>query len=686
MSYNCNAVLVRASARSVALRLIRGAPFKGGSDPRLARARVLSVDAFDTLITRPLLRPSDVFALCALTLRRQGIIDLVPSAWRDLRHKVETEITRQAHPREVRLDDIYQALVQRGALTSGNMPVAIDIERATERRLCRPIAANIATVNQYVATGGTVLVLSDTYLPQQDVAGMLRQIGLDVPSDAIHTSSQSGHTKRAGALFGCVLGLLGLPVKSTMHVGDNLGVDVRRARSAGLVAAPYLDSKPNRYEQTLLTAPDLLGSIVGGSARATRLSRALPSPHQQTVWNVSADVTGPLLFAFVAWTLREAKRHGLRTLYFFARDGEILLRVARKLQPTLVPGLECRYLHVSRRSLHLPGLVALGPEEREWIMDNAHVHGLAYWLRRLDIGVDEFSTLLPTDSPLRTLNPDERLNAPAIALLEATLDTPAVRNLILSRAAAVRVECLAYMKAQGVTAPGPIGVVDVGWKGRLQRSLCRAVSTHQPDFAQRLYGFYLDLDGMPAAAGQLDVFSALCPDQGFSWARRGSLFEIFCAAHHGTVTGYRAGEPVLATPCNPEAEAWGVGLQQTAVVTFVQEVMQGFISAGLDPLEHLAPLAVAARQVVQLLVVRPQYPEAAAYGSFIHSSDEQHGVYEQIAELINFHPAALLKRLGPAYRSRRISIWPEASLSRSLPGWLRTLALTTLQALPGRHG
>lgn len=648
---------------------------------------MLSLDAFDTLITRPLLQPLDVFALCAVILRREGIIQLPPAAWRDLRHNVEAEIAQQAHPQEVRLDDIYHALVQCGTLAAGGKHAAIAIERAMEQRLCRPIAANIAAVKHYVAAGGMAVVLSDTYLPQEDVAGMLLQAGLSLPNSAIHTSSQSGHTKRGGALFEHVAIQPSRPARSAMHVGDNIAADVRQARRAGLRAAPFLGSKPNRYERSLsaaLTAPDLLGSIVAGSARATRLLQALPSRHEQAVWDVSANVTGPLLFAFVVWTLREAKQRGLRTLYFFARDGEILLRVARELQPLLAPYLECRYLHVSRRSLHLPGLVVLGPEEREWIIDNAHTQGLAHLLARLDIDVNEFLGLLTADSLLHALNPYEPLNAEAIALVEAALDIQAVQTLVLSKAAAARVECLAYMRAQGVTAPGPIGIVDVGWKGRLQRSLCRAVSTVEPDFSRRMHGFYLDLDGRPAAAGQFDALSTLCQKPGFSWARRGSLFEIFCAAHHGTVIGYSGGKPLLAVPSNPDAEAWGIGLQQTAVVTFVREVMHALTCAEINPLEHVSPLAAAAQQVVQLLVVQPQRDEAAAFGSFIHSYDEQHRIREQIAELIDFRPVALSKRFGRAYRFRRISIWPEASLVRSLPGWLHAAALMALKAVPCR--
>ena len=81
----------------------------------------------------------------------------------------------------------------------------------------------------------------------------------------------------------------------------------------------------------------------------------------------------------------------------------------------------------------------------------------------------------------------------------------------------------------------------------------------------------------------------------------------------------------------------------------------------------------------------PRRPEADAFGSFEHAYDEQHERLEEIAGRIDFRPHALLKRLGPSYRLRRISYWPEASITRSVPGWLRGTALALLHAIPGRR-
>ena len=683
----------RTEIRAILLRLGGVRPFDVRADRRLKATRRLTIDAFDTLITRALFRPIDVFTLCGILLRERSIIDIEPSAWRDQRHRVESELAHAALPREVRLDEIYDRLERDSILSAAHKAAAREIERSVEYSVSRPIAAMVSAANAFAAGGGATTVLSDTVLPDADLAGLLEQAGLRLDRNAIHASSRSGDTKRSGALFRSALPAAELMSGTTLHVGDNLHSDYRQARRAGLAAAPYLAGKPSRFERRLfesLRSSGLLGSIVSGSARATRLGRSLATSHEQAVWDLSSNVTGPLLFSFMAWTLQQARQRGIRTLYFFSRDGEILLQVAHALQQDVAEPIACRYLYVSRQSLHLPGVTELGEPERDWILDHAEQNSLEYLLRRLDIETGAFIDVLPLHSPLQRLDPHNPMTPADIQAMRDSLDHEPVQMLILERAARRREPCLEYMTDEKLLEPGQVGVVDIGWRGRLQRSLCRVLSTVDPDYASRLHGFYIDLDRPPSDAGSLSSFSMIC-GKGFSWTARGSLFEIFCAARHGTVKRYERAEdgavaPVLASDSNPEATAWGLAVQQEAVVAFCREVVRGLQLARIDMGRHVPELAQAAVEIVQMFVSHPAASEAAAFGAFAHFSDEQHDLVEEMAGPIDFRPHALLRRLGPAYKGQRISYWPEGSLARSVPEWLRGFALSMLQAMPGRHG
>jgi predicted HAD superfamily hydrolase len=204
-------------------------------------------------------------------------------------------------------------------------------------------------------------------------------------------------------------------------------------------------------------------------------------------------MTGPLLFAFVAWTLRETVRRGIRKLFFFARDGEILMKIVAELQPVAAPTVECRYLYVSRKSLHLPAVTEFGESQREWMFDKAVGSSLKTFLARLDIGVDEYRDLLPAGDALGKIDATAMLTESLVNDIERSLDIEAVGRLVLERAAVRRKECLAYLTQEGLLEPGPIGVVDIGWRGRLQRSICTILSTQDEQYSNRLHGFYFDL-------------------------------------------------------------------------------------------------------------------------------------------------------------------------------------------------
>jgi FMN phosphatase YigB (HAD superfamily) len=683
---------MRKLGRKLLIQVFGGRSFEAMNDARMRRVDLLTVDVFDTLVTRLVYHPADVFKLADVVLRREGIIraDLPP--WSEVRSRAEDEVRKASIHEEVRLSEIYDWLLNSGHVPSGKIDAAMGVELMLERALSRPITSMVNCVNQVISTGGAVVAVSDTYFSASEVRGLLDQAGVDKARTGLVTSADKRLTKRTGTLFRSMLPEWLRAGRNRLHVGDNFESDFLRARLAGMQAAPFLSGKPSLREKALhksLEGQPLLQSVVAGSARATRLGGTFADKHAQAVWDISATMTGPLLFTFVAWSLSEAVRKGVRRLYFFARDGEILMKIAAELQPILAPGVECRYLYVSRKSLHLPAVTEFGEAQNEWIFDGALGSSLRTFLARLDLTPEAYLALLGSDSPVARHDPDLPLTEELVEEIKRSTEQASVRQLILDRATTRRRDCLAYLTQEGMLDGGPIGVVDIGWRGRLQRSISIIVSTQDPAVSDRLSGYYIDLDVVPTDAGTFTRFAGLCPEETFSWAGRASIFEVLCSAHHGTTVGYErdsAGvmQPILASPRNAEAEAWGVDLQQAAATEFARNVITVLSLAGINALDHLPALARTSLQVAKTVILSPSRAEAEALGTFRHASDERHTVMEEIAGVIDFRPQAIRQRFGPAYRGRRISYWPEASVVRSTPNAMRPLALSMLRRAPGR--
>jgi hypothetical protein len=404
------------------------------------------------------------------------------------------------------------------------------------------------------------------------------------------------------------------------------------------------------------SAPPLLRSAIAGGARAARLSATVPPGHAATLRDVGCAVAGPLLSGFVLWTLLEARARGLRRLCFVARDGQVLLRIAQLLLAATGWEVECRYLHGSRQAWHLPALERLDDAALDWLAAPESAEPLRKVLARAELGPDAIAPAL------RRHGLDGALDArPDRARLAALLRDPEVEPLLLANAAARRRTTLGYLRQEGLFDGGPIGMVDVGWHGRLQRSLHRLLVA---EGAPPPLGLYLGLVSRPAD---------LPPDALHAWLAQAAtvnpvLLEIFCAADHGTTRGYEAGpdgrlRPVLAEAVDRRVLDWGLAALQDGAVAFAGELAAALARhPDHGPEAWEGALRQAAPAAFDLFRREPDPAEAEAFGSFPHADGQTHDAWAECAP----RPPLLGRlRLGlglrdPAYAGH----WPEGSVRR----------------------
>ncbi len=109
--------------------------------------------------------------------------------------------------------------------------------------------------------------------------------------------------------------------------------------------------------------------------------------------------------------------------------------------------------------------------------------------------------------------------------------------------------------------------------------------------------------------------------QGMQWRVPDAPFavETFCIGDHGIVTGYRQSadltvDPVLASPDNPLARAWGMPLYRQALHAFCAALT----TARPIPDDDARPMIW---QVMDAFWTRPTRAEADAWGAYPYHSD-----------------------------------------------------------------
>jgi hypothetical protein len=223
---------------------------------------------------------------------------------------------------------------------------------------------------------------------------------------------------------------------------------------------------------------------------------------------------------------------------------------------------------------------------------------------------------------------------------------------------------LTYLSQHRMLDETPFAIVDIGWKGRLQRSLAQILDA--AGVRQRPAGFYLGLrNRLPAESGT--AFAYLNAADGDSI--NASLAELFCAADHGTVLGYqRTGNTVsavLAAQRDEPALEWGLELFQEGIMAFTAAMSDVLPLVTVHVQDRHAAFMSAGLAAVRRLIHSPTTAEARLLGGFPHSANQFHSSSASLAPAV---PAwiALRALIDPSVLATG-TYWREATIARSAP-------------------
>jgi hypothetical protein len=248
----------------------------------------------------------------------------------------------------------------------------------------------------------------------------------------------------------------------------------------------------------------------------------------------------PLFVGYALFIAEQSLIDEVDRLYFFTREGEFFQRVFQEVLPSArlanqsLPGSSL--LEVSRLATFSPSLRAASIEEmmRLWsLYDSQSIFALAR-----SLGLDP--TVLDSVCARQAIPLDEPIVQPwQDARVKRLFQDPDFIRILSDKIGSDRQAALAYFREQGLTGGcGPIGVIDIGWRGTIQDNL--AIMLPQ----QRFIGYYLGLQRFLNPQPPNGVKRAYGPN-----ANRDLLFshlldavspmEMLCNSPLGSVMGYR---------------------------------------------------------------------------------------------------------------------------------------------------
>jgi predicted HAD superfamily hydrolase len=639
--------------------------------------QISSFDIFDTVLTRLVIEPTDIFKICGDRAVNFGWLEISAEFFRQQRIKAEQRSRLFYEGGEVSFDEIYRELGN-----SLEIPIEVidklkqlELKVESEYLLAVPKAYDLIT--QARRSHSQILFLSDMYLPQEFLELQLKKHGFWQEGDRLYVSGQWRKSKGNGDLFLKVMSELSLKPKELVHIGNNRHADVAKPRDLGINTVYLDDANPNRYEGIFAKyAQNTNGitSLWAGISRYTRLAENAKAPKESILRDIAVSVAAPILTAYVIWILQQAQVRQLARIYFLARDGEILLKIAQELAPQIYPEVELRYLYVSRQALRMPGLTKINKAFWEWMFDDTDIFTIESLLARMCL--DQAAQTIfekvgyPHDRWTENLSPKQRLD------LRSKLETnQELHSLVLAVAIQKREVLKAYLQQEKMLDGKAFGLVDVGWRGSLQVSLENAFELFGTRYP---VGFYFALDkptgGQKFKGEAIAYFFNLNNSTGFRNEidyRYVSAMEVFCAGCEGTTLDYalqpdNSVVPVLKHSQNQPALDWGLKSFQLNIIAFVRNLVERSPNDLALKLSLKSPKLLR-EAIDDLFLAFNKYPtqsEADAFRDCPFFDDPNEFYWAMPFRLTDVLKYAIAKRDG--FNVHR-NAWTEASLQVSSP-------------------
>lgn len=581
---------------------------------------VYSFAVFDACLVRLHARPLDqLFALAARVLPgTSGRPGCGPAGREDQHEFVRMRLRAEEEARDgpgleaASLGRVYERFPRHN-------PWDLDPETlfATELEMAlagaRPVPRVLERVRGHIRRGERVVYLTDSILPGPSLRRLLESHGF---AGEVYAAGELGKRKGTGSLYLHMLAAESLDAAQLRHVGSDPVLDAKVPKSLGIHVDPIADVRFTGHEERLLSQQRACSPEASRVVAASRLARlgGEPSDPMTQVRSLAASVAAPALTAFTAWAMTDAARRGVERLYFLAREGQVLARLAQVLRP-VIGGPEPRYLMGSLAAWTAPLLSGLSRTDLDWLAAEGQSRRPADLLARLALTPEEL--LGASGRSMPALLSEKPLGDEDLSALWDLLETPGSRKLLAAKASRSGEMLLDYLAKEGALEGPALAVADMGWTLSTQRALKMVLAER----GIGVEGWYFGLASSRLGRMEAGPHHALFMERA-AQALPGSIESVlfrnallmeraFTRGDHGRVLGFERSSGGVRPVLGPEPPGvdFAREIQETALA-FARTLAGGGWGE-----ETFTALQETSRESLRLFLLEPDNAQARAVAS-----------------------------------------------------------------------
>lgn len=309
-----------------------------------------SFDVYDTIVTRWVYEPKGIWELMSFYLLRDSEEWRLSASFKSdfayIRLDAEKQ-ARKADSYEITIDDIYKVIENNYSLSSEICERLKQLEIECELNNTVIIKENIEKIKELQKAGNHIVLISDMYLPKSFFVELFSRVCPMLNQFKLYLSCDIGITKASGLLYKYVSEQEGVPYSEWIHEGDNVVSDINVVELYGISTVFYKKSIDvgliKRIEGVMPHNATLLRQYLLGMTKGIRADASCG-------YRMGYGFIGIALYAYVEWVLQQAKSRNIRRLFFIARDGFVLKKIADTVINIYALDIETFYLYGSREA------------------------------------------------------------------------------------------------------------------------------------------------------------------------------------------------------------------------------------------------------------------------------------------------------------------------------------------------
>lgn len=368
------------------------------------------------------------------------------------------------------------------------------------------------------------------------------------------------------------------------------------------------EQRKRKYEDILRTNDKMFHTVC-------RMKQARTIEEQ-----VSQYVLVPALTSFVFWLLDLAVKRKIKRLYFLSRDGYLMYTAARIICNEKKLPVECRYLFCSRFSLRVP----LFHLDMEQALDYICARGTEVTpekvLKRSGFLENEIPDIfLHVKIPFAL---DQTLSVADLCVLRRKLsNSPYFLKAVENNSKKHFPALCGYFKQEGLLDEIPIGIVDSGWIGSIQKTIVKGCTA----FGKKcnIEGFYWGLYELPENVPKEQYHCYYFSPEDKLLAKTffsNCLFETIFSAPHGMTVAYerkKRYQPVLTE--YPAQRALFDEKLRYLLENYIHIFLENFAVENMGLEAENAKKTI--ERLLKIFMCNPTIEEAAYFGNFVFDED-----------------------------------------------------------------